>query len=143
MLLIESPTWAEDKRVLKDLYSQDDRRLNWVDLNPFLAGFLEKKNPRQQDRLQQVHLQQARQQHIHLQHYHQQQYHQQEDHEQELMAASCKVLLAGGLSKKLLNEVTEGAQKLQRAPVLVGFLSSSDPAARVYADWTAKTAREK
>lgn len=59
------------------------------------------------------------------------------------MAASCKVLLAGTLSKKLLAEVTEGVAKLKRAPLLVGFLSSSDPPARVYAEWTAKTAREK
>lgn len=59
------------------------------------------------------------------------------------MAASCKVMLAGTLSKKLLSEVTEGVNKLQRAPLLVGFLSSTDPPARVYAEWTAKTAREK
>lgn len=59
------------------------------------------------------------------------------------MAASCKVLLAGTLSKKLLAEVTEGVAKLKRAPLLVGFLSSTDPPARVYAEWTAKTAREK
>ncbi|KAE9968154.1 hypothetical protein BLS_005346 [Venturia inaequalis] len=60
----------------------------------------------------------------------------------EDMAASCKVLLAGTLSKKLLAEVTEGVAKLKRAPLLVGFLSSTDPPARVYAEWTAKTARE-
>lgn len=59
------------------------------------------------------------------------------------MAASCKVLLAGTLSKKLLSEVTEGVAKLKRAPLLVGFLSSTDLPARVYAEWTAKTAREK
>lgn len=59
------------------------------------------------------------------------------------MAASCKVLLAGTLSKKLLSEVTEGVAKLKRDPLLVGFLSSTDPPARVYAEWTAKTAREK
>ncbi|QDS68335.1 hypothetical protein FKW77_010701 [Venturia effusa] len=58
------------------------------------------------------------------------------------MSPSCKVLLAGTLSKNLLSEVKEGVAKLNRAPLLVGFLSSSDPAARVYADWTAKTARE-
>jgi methylenetetrahydrofolate dehydrogenase (NAD+) len=61
----------------------------------------------------------------------------------DLMAASCKVLLAGTLSKKLLSEVQEGVKKLQRAPLLVGFLSSTDPPARTYAEWTAKTAREK
>lgn len=59
------------------------------------------------------------------------------------MAASCKVLLAGTLSKRLLSEVTEGVARLKRAPLLVGFLSSTDPPARVYAEWTAKTAREK
>ncbi|KAF2088159.1 NAD(P)-binding protein [Saccharata proteae CBS 121410] len=57
-------------------------------------------------------------------------------------APLCKTVLAGGVAKKLLSEVQEGLKQLNRAPLLVGFLATSDPAARVYADWTGKTARE-
>jgi methylenetetrahydrofolate dehydrogenase (NAD+) len=55
----------------------------------------------------------------------------------------CKVILAGTLSKKLQAEVKTGVDKLQKTPTLVGFLSSADPAARVYAEWTGKTAEDK
>lgn len=55
----------------------------------------------------------------------------------------CKVVLAGGIAKTLLSEVHDGLQKIGRKPVLVGFLSSADPAARVYAEWTGKTCEEK
>ena len=55
----------------------------------------------------------------------------------------CKVVLAGVIAKTLLAEVSEGVKKLEKAPLLVGFLSSQDPAARVYADWTGRTCREK
>jgi methylenetetrahydrofolate dehydrogenase (NAD+) len=55
----------------------------------------------------------------------------------------CKVLLAGTLSKKLQAEVKAGVEKLRKPPTLVGFLSSSDPAARVYAEWTGKTAEDQ
>ena len=57
--------------------------------------------------------------------------------------ASCKVVLAGTVAKFLLSEVSEGLSKLPRAPLLVGFLANSDPAARMYADWTDKTCKEK
>ncbi|KAI9717866.1 MAG: hypothetical protein M1812_004393 [Candelaria pacifica] len=56
--------------------------------------------------------------------------------------ASCKVVLAGAVAKSLLAEVSEGLQTLQRAPLLVGFLANTDPAARMYADWTKKTCLE-
>jgi len=56
---------------------------------------------------------------------------------------NCKVVLASNIAKSLLDEVKNGLQKVQRKPLLVGFLSSTDPAARVYADWTGKTAHEK
>ncbi|KAK5171554.1 hypothetical protein LTR04_001810 [Oleoguttula sp. CCFEE 6159] len=56
--------------------------------------------------------------------------------------ASCKVVLAGTVAKKLLVEVSEGLQRLERAPLLVGFLANKDPAARMYAEWTGKTCRE-
>ena len=56
---------------------------------------------------------------------------------------SCKVVLAGSIAKALLVEVNAGLQELEQAPRLVGFLANQDPAARMYADWTAKTCREK
>lgn len=58
-------------------------------------------------------------------------------------ASSCKVVLAGSIAKKLLEEVKDGLQKLDRPPQLHGYLANQDPAARMYADWTAKTCKEK
>ncbi|KAF2636190.1 bifunctional protein [Massarina eburnea CBS 473.64] len=55
---------------------------------------------------------------------------------------NCKVVLANNIAKSLLREVQDGLQKIGRKPLLVGFLSSSDPAAKVYAEWTGKTAKE-
>ena len=57
--------------------------------------------------------------------------------------SSCKVVTAGSIAKKLLAEVTNGLQTLDRTPKLRGFLSNGDPSARMYADWTAKTCKEK
>lgn len=56
---------------------------------------------------------------------------------------NCKVILANNIAKKLLEEVQDGLKTIDRKPLLVGFLSSQDPAARVYAEWTGKTANEK
>jgi methylenetetrahydrofolate dehydrogenase (NAD+) len=56
---------------------------------------------------------------------------------------NCKVILANNIAKGLLEEIRVGLQTLDRKPLLVGFLSSSDPAARVYAEWTGKTCNEK
>jgi methylenetetrahydrofolate dehydrogenase (NAD+) len=56
---------------------------------------------------------------------------------------NCKVVLANNIAKSLLEEVHEGLKKIDRKPLLVGFLSSSDPAARVYAEWTGKTCKDK
>lgn len=58
-------------------------------------------------------------------------------------SSSCKVVLANSIAKSLLSEVTAGIQKLDRAPRLHGFLANQDPAARMYADWSAKTCTEK
>ncbi|GAB7352714.1 hypothetical protein MBLNU459_g3069t1 [Dothideomycetes sp. NU459] len=55
---------------------------------------------------------------------------------------SCKVVLAGNIAKKLQAEVQDGLKKLDKPPHLVGFLANTDPAARMYADWTAKTCAE-
>lgn len=56
---------------------------------------------------------------------------------------NCKVILANNIAKGLLGEIQDGLKALERKPLLVGFLSSSDPAARVYAEWTGKTCQEK
>lgn len=56
---------------------------------------------------------------------------------------NCKVILANNIAKSLLEEIRVGLRKIDRKPLLVGFLSSTDPAARVYAEWTGKTCTEK
>ena len=58
-------------------------------------------------------------------------------------ASHCKVYLAGTIAKGLLEEVHEGLKLLEKKPKLVGFLANEDPAARAYADWSAKTCEEK
>ncbi|KAI1933922.1 Methylenetetrahydrofolate dehydrogenase [NAD(+)] [Ophidiomyces ophidiicola] len=60
----------------------------------------------------------------------------------EHAVASCKVILAGNVAKDLLEEVAEGRKYLEKPPHLVGFLANSDPAARMYANWTEKTCQE-
>ncbi|EDU50996.1 bifunctional protein folD [Pyrenophora tritici-repentis Pt-1C-BFP] len=55
---------------------------------------------------------------------------------------NCKVVLANNIAKSLLEEVRDGLSKINKKPLLVGFLASSDPAAKVYADWTGKTCVE-
>jgi methylenetetrahydrofolate dehydrogenase (NAD+) len=57
--------------------------------------------------------------------------------------ATCKVFLAGTICKGLLAEVQEGLSRLAEKPKLVGFLANDDPAAKMYADWSAKTCVEK
>ena len=57
--------------------------------------------------------------------------------------ASCKVVLANAIAKGLLEEVKDGLSKLNEVPLLVGFLANEDPAARMYAEWTNKTCKEK
>ncbi len=56
---------------------------------------------------------------------------------------ACKTVLAGSIAKQLLAEVKDGLQQLDRTPRLHGFLANKDPAAKMYADWTAKTCKEK
>ncbi|KAI9819509.1 MAG: hypothetical protein M1827_006957 [Pycnora praestabilis] len=53
---------------------------------------------------------------------------------------SCKVILAGTVAKSLSVEISEALQQV--APLLVSFLANTDPAARMYADWTGKTCKE-
>jgi len=54
-----------------------------------------------------------------------------------------KGILAATIAKGLLGEVTAGLEKLDFKPLLVGFLANDDPAAKVYADFSAKTCIEK
>lgn len=56
---------------------------------------------------------------------------------------ACKVILAGNIAKGLLSEVQAGLSKLGRQPHLLGILGNADPAAKVYADWTERTCKEK
>ncbi|KAK1078858.1 Methylenetetrahydrofolate dehydrogenase [NAD(+)] [Friedmanniomyces endolithicus] len=54
----------------------------------------------------------------------------------------CKTVLAGAIPKSLLAEVIADLRNLDNAPRLHGYLANTDPAARMYADWSAKTCRE-
>lgn len=55
----------------------------------------------------------------------------------------CKVILANRIAEGLMQEVREGLKKIDRKPLLVGFLASPDPHARTYANFTGKTCTEK
>lgn len=57
--------------------------------------------------------------------------------------ASCKVILSATAARGLLEEVRQGRETLEKPPHLVGFLANSDPAARMYAEWTDRTCQEK
>jgi len=57
--------------------------------------------------------------------------------------ASCKVVLANSIAKNLLAEVAAGLKLLAFKPLLVGLLANDDPAAKQYADYSAKTCLEK
>ncbi|XMA17668.1 hypothetical protein WAI453_010459 [Rhynchosporium graminicola] len=56
---------------------------------------------------------------------------------------TCKVILANTIAKSLLGEVAQGLTELDFQPKLVGFLANEDPAAQVYAEYSAKTCKEK
>ncbi|TGO12455.1 hypothetical protein BTUL_0088g00320 [Botrytis tulipae] len=56
--------------------------------------------------------------------------------------ATCKVILAQGIAKKLLGEVATDLEKLTFKPKLVGLLANEDPAAQQYADWSMATCIE-
>jgi methylenetetrahydrofolate dehydrogenase (NAD+) len=56
---------------------------------------------------------------------------------------NCKVILATNIAKTLLTEIKSGLESLGRQPHLLGILANSDPAAKLYADWTQKTCIEK
>lgn len=52
------------------------------------------------------------------------------------------MVLAGTIANSLMREVKDGLEKIKYPPRLHGFLANQDPAARMYADWTAKTFNE-
>jgi 5,10-methylene-tetrahydrofolate dehydrogenase/methenyl tetrahydrofolate cyclohydrolase len=56
---------------------------------------------------------------------------------------TCKVILAQGIAKGLLEEVKQGLTTLNKKPKVVGLLANEDPAAKMYADWSMKTCVEK
>ena len=60
----------------------------------------------------------------------------------DISAASCKVVLANNIAKSLLAEVQIGLKNLSHPPHLLGILANTDPAARLYADWTERTCVE-
>jgi methylenetetrahydrofolate dehydrogenase (NAD+) len=55
----------------------------------------------------------------------------------------CKTILASTIAKGLLHEVNDGLRTLGSKPHLLGILANDDPAAKVYADWTGKTCKDK
>ncbi|EMG48203.1 MTD1 Methylenetetrahydrofolate dehydrogenase [NAD(+)] [Candida maltosa Xu316] len=50
-----------------------------------------------------------------------------------------RTILASTIAKPFQEEVTKGVKLLNFVPKLVGFLANEDPAAKMYANWTAKT----
>jgi methylenetetrahydrofolate dehydrogenase (NAD+) len=59
---------------------------------------------------------------------------------------NCKVVTATVIAAELLREVRGNLNTLtleDYEPLLVGFLANEDPAAEKYAEFTAKTTREK
>lgn len=65
------------------------------------------------------------------------------EHSHDPPPATCKVVSAATVAEGLLKEVRASLEKMERAPLLVGFLANSDPAARMYANWTQKTCKQK
>lgn len=51
----------------------------------------------------------------------------------------CHTVTATRVAKPFIEEITNGVKELPRKPKLVGFLANSDPAAKMYADWSGKT----
>lgn len=58
------------------------------------------------------------------------------------VAPQGRTILASSVAKLYTEEITEQVKKLTITPKLVGFLANDDPAAKMYAKWTEKTARD-
>ncbi|KAI8992249.1 hypothetical protein BDB01DRAFT_841608 [Pilobolus umbonatus] len=54
----------------------------------------------------------------------------------------CKTILASSVSAKFRREIKADIDNRKIRPKLVGFLANEDPAAKKYAEWTAKTCAE-
>ncbi|KAK9479764.1 hypothetical protein V1514DRAFT_362295 [Lipomyces japonicus] len=60
----------------------------------------------------------------------------------EATLSACKTILASSIAKVYAEEIKTGLANLGRKPKLVGFLANTDPAARMYANWTGKTCED-
>lgn len=67
----------------------------------------------------------------------------EENGESHVLPHQCQTIRPTAIANKLLAEVRSQLSSLPRPPKLVGFLANSDPAARMYAKWTAKTCEKK
>ncbi|ORY81883.1 hypothetical protein BCR37DRAFT_358030 [Protomyces lactucae-debilis] len=56
------------------------------------------------------------------------------------MRSICRVISAAKIAEPFQQEIKSNVAKLGYSPVLRAFLANSDPSAKEYADWTAKTA---
>lgn len=56
---------------------------------------------------------------------------------------TCKVVTAVTIAKSLLAEITKDLETLNYKPKLVGLLANEDEHAHTYAEYSAKTCREK
>lgn len=56
-----------------------------------------------------------------------------------LLKPAGRTILASTIAKPYIEEITNELSKLSFKPKLVGFLANTDPAAKMYADWTSKT----
>lgn len=67
--------------------------------------------------------------------------------EAQQVPKTCKVILSDTIAKKLLSEVRETLAKIEgpnaSKPTLAAFLSTDDPAALQYAEWSKRTCEEK
>ncbi|EGF76524.1 hypothetical protein BATDEDRAFT_18106 [Batrachochytrium dendrobatidis JAM81] len=55
---------------------------------------------------------------------------------------ACKVVQASDVAASFINEIKATIVSSNIKPLLVGFLANEDPAARMYAQWTAKTCKQ-
>ena len=55
------------------------------------------------------------------------------------MSSAGRTILASTIAKPYIEEISSSLSNIAFRPKLVGFLANSDPAAEMYANWTAKT----
>ncbi|QPG75820.1 hypothetical protein FOA43_003182 [Brettanomyces nanus] len=60
----------------------------------------------------------------------------------EKPTTACKVVTASRIAKKYTEEIKAHIAKLDHPLTLVGLLANADPAAKLYANWTGKTAKQ-